>query len=219
MQVTIRVFKSSTLQGISTSDDRVEGHLLDFITCESFVFVPLIAPDPDLSSTHRSSYRPSTPISLQYRILLYITQHLLYSTLFLNSSSLDHIMSSPVTNPIQTSPNALTPGLHISTFPVSSAAASSILELIRSTRGSAEREPVSIPLTAHPGVKEGKDQCMKCGIFGHRSYQCGQFSTSAEPVTDWRRTTNGKIYSVKALLGMPPYCKWTMDTVLEDSSK
>ncbi|EGG10308.1 uncharacterized protein MELLADRAFT_103529 [Melampsora larici-populina 98AG31] len=129
-------------------------------------------------------------------------------------------MSSPITNrtAIQFSPSALTPGLHISSFPVSSAAASSILELIKSTRGSAERVPVSIPLTAHPGVHQGQDQCMKCGIFGHRSYQCAQTSNSAEPIPDWRRTTNGKIYSLKALLGMPPYCKWTMDTLLEDTS-
>ncbi|EGF96972.1 uncharacterized protein MELLADRAFT_90473 [Melampsora larici-populina 98AG31] len=130
-------------------------------------------------------------------------------------------MSSPFTsNGIDTSSDVLTPTtpLHISTLPVSSAAARSILEVVMSTRGSAERDPVSIPLTAHPGVKEGKDQCMKCGMIGHRTYQCAEYSTSAESIPDWRRTTNGKIYSVKALLGMHPYCKWTMDTVLEDSS-
>ncbi|EGG09152.1 uncharacterized protein MELLADRAFT_96426 [Melampsora larici-populina 98AG31] len=130
-------------------------------------------------------------------------------------------MSSTVSsNVIDSSSDVLAPTtrLHISTLAVSSAAAGSILEVVMSTRGSAEREPVSIPLTAHPGVKDGKDQCMKCGVFGHRTFQCAQFSYSAEPIPDWRRTTNGKIYSVKALLGMHPYCKWTVDMVLEESS-
>ncbi|EGG10352.1 uncharacterized protein MELLADRAFT_103464 [Melampsora larici-populina 98AG31] len=59
---------------------------------------------------------------------------------------------------------------------------------------------------------------MNCGVFGHRTWQCGQVGRTAEPIPDWRRTTNGKIYSVKALLGMHPYQEWTMETVLEDQS-
>ncbi|KAH9812833.1 hypothetical protein DFH28DRAFT_1084204 [Melampsora americana] len=116
--------------------------------------------------------------------------------------------------------DTLTPGtpIHISTAPLTLEAAQSILELTMSTRGSANCEPVSIPLTAHPKVKEGYDQCMKCGIFGHRTWECAQFATTAKPISDWRRTKNGKIYSVKALLGMHPYHKWTIDTVVEEHS-
>ncbi|KAH9818775.1 hypothetical protein DFH28DRAFT_887812 [Melampsora americana] len=131
-------------------------------------------------------------------------------------------MSSPLPSNRTSSSNAvtLTPEtpLHISTVPLTIEAARSIMELVMSTRGSANIEPVSIPITAYPGVKQGFDQCMRCGIFGHREWQCAQNGRTAEPISDWRRTKNGKIYSVRALLGMHPYQKWTMDTLLEDNS-
>ncbi|KAH9816841.1 hypothetical protein DFH28DRAFT_1081659 [Melampsora americana] len=112
-------------------------------------------------------------------------------------------MSSPLPSNRTSSSNAvtLTPEtpLHISTVPLT-----------------ANIEPVLIPITAYPGVKQGFDQCMRCGIFGHREWQCAQNRQTAEPISDWRHTKNGKIYSVRALLGMHPYQKWTMDTLLED---
>ncbi|EGG11546.1 uncharacterized protein MELLADRAFT_91126 [Melampsora larici-populina 98AG31] len=133
--------------------------------------------------------------------------------------------SSPITSnhtgiDASSNPITVTPGtpIHISNVTLSAEAAKSILELIMSTRGSAERNPVSIPITAHPSVKQGIDQCMNCGIFGHRTFQCAHVGRTPEGIPEWRRTTNGKIYSVKALLGMHPYQKWTMDTLLEDHS-
>lgn len=88
MQVTIRVFKSSTL------NDRVEGHLLDFITCESFVFVPLIASDPDLSSTpfELSSFHTNFT-SISYITLYYSTSTILYTISKLVKSRSQHVFT------------------------------------------------------------------------------------------------------------------------------
>ncbi|EGG08440.1 uncharacterized protein MELLADRAFT_104821 [Melampsora larici-populina 98AG31] len=130
-------------------------------------------------------------------------------------------MSTPINVHSSSNPVTLTPELHITTIPLTLDAARSILELTMSTRSSSNQTPVSIPLTAYPKILLAIDQCYQCGIFGHREWECAEkgLPRRAEAVADWRRTTNGKIYSLKALLGMPPYQKWTLASLSETLSK
>ncbi|EGG00883.1 uncharacterized protein MELLADRAFT_111357 [Melampsora larici-populina 98AG31] len=75
-------------------------------------------------------------------------------------------------------------------------------------RTQSEMVPWKISTSAHHCVKEGLDQCIRCGRFGHLKVRCttnlnhtpkGDKPKKALPYPDWRRVQNGKKYSIDVL--------------------
>ncbi|EGG10353.1 uncharacterized protein MELLADRAFT_103461 [Melampsora larici-populina 98AG31] len=56
---------------------------------------------------------------------------------------------------------------------------------------------------SHPGIHAGLDQCFRCGELGHSRITTGCISTNPFPhqpdFNDWRRASNGKMYTVAML--------------------
>ncbi|EGG02142.1 uncharacterized protein MELLADRAFT_66568 [Melampsora larici-populina 98AG31] len=85
------------------------------------------------------------------------------------------------------------------------------------TRRDSELYHVPIPITAHPFLALARDQCFNCGWWNHTKPECAHPSEywCKEGPEQWRRMPNGKFYSMKALLGLPPYHKKPLQQQLD----
>ncbi|EGG05854.1 uncharacterized protein MELLADRAFT_63869 [Melampsora larici-populina 98AG31] len=72
-----------------------------------------------------------------------------------------------------------------------------------SYRSKSEIIPYPITERSHPDILAGLDQCFDCGELGHSRITTGCISTNpdrkAPDFNDWRRSTNGKTYTVDKL--------------------